>query len=70
MPRELEDAVSVNLDGLSGDSVYSQVMGAAQRGAAGDGLTNWELAQLYQARRLGDVNFYSGGRFVDNPFGG
>jgi hypothetical protein len=61
---------SVNLDGLSGESAYSQVMGAAQRGVTPipGGYTNWELGQLYQAGRLPGVNLYQGGQLIANPF--
>lgn len=60
---------TVAVDGLSGSSTYSQVMNAAQRGTAGTGgYTDWELAQLYQAGRLGDTTFVSGGSVVPNPF--
>ncbi len=61
---------TVSLDGLSGSSTYAKVMGAAQR--AGQGATNWEMAQLYQAGRLGGVNFVQtvNGKVtnVANPF--
>ncbi|HEX8361042.1 MAG TPA: RHS repeat-associated core domain-containing protein [Longimicrobium sp.] len=63
---------TVSLDGLGGSSTYQKVMGAVQRGAAGSGATNWEMAQLYQAGRLGTVNFVEtvGGKVanVANPF--
>jgi RHS repeat-associated protein len=63
--------ITVSLDGLSGNSVYSQVMSAAQRGVTPmpGGYTNWELGQLYQAGRLPSVNFVQGGKLVANPFG-
>src|SRR5690606_2938842 len=36
---------TVSLDGMSGSSVYQQVMGAAGRGASGaGGATDWEMA--------------------------
>jgi RHS repeat-associated protein len=61
---------TVSLDGLSGSSTYQKVMGAAQQ--AGQGATNWEMAQLYQAGRLGSVNFVQtvNGKVtnVANPF--
>ena len=60
---------TVSLDGMSGTSTYSQVMNAAQRGAAGAGsCTDWEIAQLYPAGRLGDTTFLRGGSVVENPF--
>jgi hypothetical protein len=63
--------ITVNLDGLSGDSAYSQVMSAAQRGVTPvpGGYTNWELGQLYQSGRLPTVNFMQGGKIIANPFG-
>lgn len=62
---------TVSLDGLSGSSPYSQVMSGVQNGLTPLATpTNWELAQLYQAGRLADVNFVSGGKVVLNPFGG
>jgi hypothetical protein len=60
---------TVSLDGMSGSSTYSQVMGAAQRGASGaGGYTDWEMTQLYQAGRLGDTTLVRGGVPVENPF--
>jgi hypothetical protein len=60
---------TVGLDGLSGTTTYSQVMGAAQRGATpGASNLNWELAQIYQAGRLSDVTFVRAGQIVANPF--
>ena len=63
---------TVSLDGLTGSSTYQKVMGAVQRGYGGDGLTNWEMSQLHQAGRLGNVNFVQTVRgqvtTVANPF--
>lgn len=60
---------TVSLDGFSGSSIHSQVMGAASRGATPTGkLTEWEVAQLYQGGRLGDVTFMRGGSAVTNPW--
>lgn len=60
---------TVSLDGLSGSSTYSRVMRAVQNGATRSATpTNWELTQLYQAGRLGDVTFVSGGSVVINPW--
>jgi hypothetical protein len=57
------------LDGLSGTSAYSQVMGGVQRAAAGVGsATDWEFGVLHAADRLRDVRFYLGGNSVTNPF--
>ena len=62
---------TVALDGLSGPTPYSQVMSAVQNGVTPLATpTNWELAQLFQAGRIGDVTFVSGGRVVPNPWGG
>jgi len=62
--------LTVNLSGFEGASTYSQVMGAAQRGmGAGARATEWEIAQLYQAGRLGNTNFVnSAGEAIPNPF--
>jgi hypothetical protein len=50
--------ITVNLSGFEGASVYAQVMGAVQRGMTPLAkATEWELAQIYQAGRLGTVNF-------------
>lgn len=60
---------TVSLDGMSGSSVYQQVMGAAGRGASGaGGATDWEMAQLFQGGRLPDVTFLRGGTPVENPW--
>lgn len=61
--------LSVNLNGLDGEGAYSQVMTAVQRGIQGNGATNWELLQVYQAGRMGEVTFYSNGATIGNPFG-
>jgi hypothetical protein len=61
---------TVSTDGMSGSSTYSQIMSAAQRGAAGTGsFTDWEMAQLFAGSRLPDVNFVGGGIPIENPFG-
>jgi RHS repeat-associated protein len=61
---------TLSLEGLSGDSAYSQIMGAAQRGLAGvGGYTDWEIGQLYQAGRLGSIDLYTGGQYIANPLG-
>jgi hypothetical protein len=60
---------TVSLDGMLGGSTSSQVMGAAQRGAAGvGGYTDWEMAQLFQGGRLSDATFVRGGSVVPNPW--
>jgi hypothetical protein len=60
--------LSVNLNGLDGEGAYSQVMTSVQRGMVGNGATNWELLQVYQAGRMGEVTFYSNGATIGNPF--
>ena len=62
--------ITVNLTGFSGSGTYDQVMGAAQRGLTPLAqATEWEMAQLYQAGRLGTVNFVnSAGDPIANPF--
>jgi len=63
---------TVSLDGVSGESTYSQVMGAAQQGfgsgAVQGNYFNWEVSQLYQAGRLSSTTFMRGGQVVANPF--
>ncbi len=62
---------TVSLDGFSGAGTYSQVMGAAQWGATPLArATEWEIMQLQQAGRLGDVTFVRGGQAVPNPWAG
>jgi RHS repeat-associated protein len=62
--------ITVNLSGFEGDSVLSQVLGAAQRGMGPAArATEWEMAQLYQSGRLSTVNFVdSSGTMIENPF--
>ena len=61
---------TVSLDGLSGTSTYSQIAGAATRGAAGTGgYTDWEMSQLFEGGRLPDATFIRGGSQVENPWG-
>lgn len=61
---------TVFLDGFEGTSTYTQVMGAAQRGATPLGrLTEWGMSQLFQAQRLETTTFMRGGSVVPNPFG-
>jgi hypothetical protein len=31
--------------------------------------TGWELQKIQEAGRLGEVDFYLGGKLVSNPFG-
>ena len=47
---------------------YSQLMGAAQRGLTPAATaTEWEIAQLYQAGRLGEAAIFQGGTIIPNP---
>jgi len=57
-------------EGLAGESVAEQVMRAAQEGIRrGATPTNWELAQLWQAGRLGGVTFVNRlGEVLRNPW--
>jgi hypothetical protein len=61
---------TLSLDGLAGDSVEEQLLGAAQNGAGGmgNGFTNWEIWQLCQAGRLGSTNLIQAGHSIANPF--
>jgi hypothetical protein len=60
---------TLSLDGLSGDSIYSQVMGAAQRGIGDSGgYTYWEIGQLCRSGRLGETNFWTNGQSILNPW--
>lgn len=62
---------TVSLDGFSGTGTYSQVMGAVQRGTTPLArATEWEMMQLQQAGRLGDVTFVRGGEVIPNPWAG
>ncbi|MGN6223262.1 RHS repeat-associated core domain-containing protein [Pseudoxanthomonas sp.] len=58
---------TVSVEGLAGTSVYSKIMGAVTR--PGASATNWELSQLAQAGRLGEVRFVDrAGNLLPNPF--
>jgi Pretoxin HINT domain len=62
---------TVAIDGLTGDNIYKQVMGAVQRTASGlNSNTDWELYQLWKSGRLetDSVTFVSGGIPQTNPF--
>lgn len=72
-PHIVADVLLIDQDlvdrapGLSGDSVYGQLMGAAQRGITGaGGATDWEIGQLYQSGRLGGMGLYQDGQYVPN----
>jgi RHS repeat-associated protein len=57
------------LDGFDGGSTYTQIMRAAQRGMTDLArATDWEVAQLYRADRLGDVTLMQNGKVIPNPF--
>jgi hypothetical protein len=61
---------TVSVEGLNGQSVYSQVMQAVQKGlGAFPSNTNWELAQLYRAGMLPSTTFINAlGEVLANPF--
>lgn len=60
---------TISVDGFSGSTTYSQIMGAAQRGMTPAArATEWEMSQLYQAGRLGDATLMQGGKIIPNPF--
>ncbi|MDB5337684.1 MAG: hypothetical protein JWN70_3303 [Planctomycetaceae bacterium] len=62
---------TVSLDGMSGESTYSQVMSAAQRGAVGPrlgGYTDWDMSELFQGGQSADTTFVRGDVPVENPF--
>lgn len=64
---------TASIDGLrgGGKTPYQKVMSAVQQGVGmGDRASplNWELAQLYQAKLLGFVDFVSQGMMIKNPF--
>ena len=61
--------ISVALDGVVGESTYSQIMQSVMRESKGVGTAfDWEMAQLYNAGRLPSVQFVREGKNVDNPF--
>jgi len=68
--EDLNTEITVNLEGFSGGSTYSKVMGAAQRGMTNAAkYTEWEISQIYKAGRLGSVNFVNRlGEVILNPF--
>jgi hypothetical protein len=68
--RNPSTRISVNLSGFSGETTYGQLMGAAARGMTpGARYTEWEIGQLYQAGRMGDLNLVDrAGAAIGNPF--
>jgi RHS repeat-associated protein len=59
---------TIAMDGFSGSSTYSQLMGAAQRGVTPTAkATEWEVGQLYQAGRLQNATLMQGGKVIPNP---
>jgi hypothetical protein len=52
----------VCLNGVAGETVESQVMGAAQAAGRG-GAFNFEMMQLYQQGLLPTVRFFANGHF-------
>jgi hypothetical protein len=60
---------TVILDDMQGTGVYDKVMTSVARNAAGyGGATDWELSQLYQSGRLGEIAFIEDGALQANPF--
>jgi hypothetical protein len=62
---------TVSLDGVSGveAGTQSQVMSLVQSGVTPAATPfQWEMGQLYQSGRLGEVNFVRGGQIIQNPF--
>ena len=55
---------SINLNGFIGDTVDQMVLNEIKNGRN----TGWELQQLQEAGRLGEVTFYLNGNVVANPF--
>jgi hypothetical protein len=66
----LSTQFTLSLDGFAGGSVESKILGAAQQGVngLGNGYTNYEIGQHYQAGRLGTTNLIQGCQSVLNPF--
>ena len=62
--------ISVALDDVVGSTPYNQVMSSVQRGMGirSGSPFDWEMRQLYEARELGNVDFWLGGARVENPF--
>jgi RHS repeat-associated protein len=66
--RDPSTKFTISVEGFSGSSVYSKLMGAAQRGLGPSARsTEWEVGQLYQAGRLGEATIMQGGKVVANP---
>jgi hypothetical protein len=60
---------TVILDGFAGSNVRQMVMNAVQRGATPAAhATEWEMAQIWAAGRIGDVTFMLKGVVMANPF--
>jgi hypothetical protein len=60
---------TIILDGFEGSTTYGQLMRAAQRGFTPFARnTEWEIAQLRQAGRLGEATLMRGGQVIPNPF--
>ena len=60
---------SFKLDRLAGATPKEQVLNSIKASQEGwGGFTDWELHQLQQSGRLGEVNFFQGGKAVSNPF--
>ncbi len=53
------------LDGLNGNGLKAQILDGIKQQR---GFTDWELLQIQNAGRLGEVYFYQNGKPVSNPF--
>jgi hypothetical protein len=63
--------VSFSLDGLPGDTpagILHQALVADTRNAATP--TQWELTTMKYAGVLDKIDWYQGGKLIDNPFSG
>ena len=54
----------VSMEGFLGNTTEEMIVNTMNEGT----FTGWELQQLKQAGRLGQVNFYKDGILVPNPF--
>ncbi len=60
---------TIALDGFEGSTTYGQLAGAVQRGLTPFARnTEWEIAQLRQAGRLGEATLMREGQVIPNPF--
>ena len=60
---------TIILDGFEGSTTYGQLAGAVQRGLTSFAKnTEWEIAQLHRAGRLGRATLMRRGQVIPNPF--